>query len=178
MAIEQTLSMIKPDGVRRGLIGDVIGRFEKHGLKIRAMKMLHLSLDQARAFYAVHQGTALLRQPDAIHELRAHRGHDPGRRKRHPGQPGPHGGHRLPPGRARHHPGRFRPGHRSQHRSRFRRPRDRQSTKSPSFSTPWNRSDTKRSAFSYQLERHQTRWWHSLYRPVPRTGKVPMSLNM
>jgi nucleoside-diphosphate kinase len=55
MAVEQTLSMIKPDGVRRGLIGDVIGRFEKNGLKIKAMKMLHLSLDQARAFYAVHQ---------------------------------------------------------------------------------------------------------------------------
>ncbi|PIU53097.1 MAG: nucleoside-diphosphate kinase [Deltaproteobacteria bacterium CG07_land_8_20_14_0_80_60_11] len=55
MPIEQTLSLIKPDGVARGLIGDVIGRFEKHGLKIRAMKMLHLSLDQAQAFYAVHQ---------------------------------------------------------------------------------------------------------------------------
>jgi nucleoside-diphosphate kinase len=55
MPVEQTLSMIKPDGVKRGLIGDVIGRFEKNGLKIRAMKMLHLSLDQARAFYAVHQ---------------------------------------------------------------------------------------------------------------------------
>ena len=55
MPIEQTLSMIKPDGVQRGLIGDVMGRFEKSGLKIRAMKMLHLSLDQARAFYAVHQ---------------------------------------------------------------------------------------------------------------------------
>jgi nucleoside-diphosphate kinase len=55
MAIEQTLSLIKPDGVARGLIGEVIGRFEKHGLKIRAMKMLHLTLEQARAFYAVHQ---------------------------------------------------------------------------------------------------------------------------
>jgi nucleoside-diphosphate kinase len=55
MSIEQTLSMIKPDGVQRGLIGEVIGRFEKNGLKIRAMKMLHLSLAQARAFYAVHQ---------------------------------------------------------------------------------------------------------------------------
>lgn len=54
MAIEQTLSMIKPDGVKRGLIGEVIRRFEKHGLKIRAMKMLHLTLKQARAFYAVH----------------------------------------------------------------------------------------------------------------------------
>ena len=47
--------MIKPDGVARGLIGNVIGRFEKSGLKIRAMKMLHLSLNQAQAFYAVHQ---------------------------------------------------------------------------------------------------------------------------
>jgi nucleoside-diphosphate kinase len=55
MPIEQTLSMIKPDGVQRGLIGDVIGRFEKNGLKIKAMKMLHLSLDHARAFYAVHK---------------------------------------------------------------------------------------------------------------------------
>ncbi|MFI5330854.1 MAG: nucleoside-diphosphate kinase [Desulfobaccales bacterium] len=55
MALEQTLSMIKPDGVQRGLIGEVIGRFEKAGLKIRAMKMLHLSKSQAQSFYAVHQ---------------------------------------------------------------------------------------------------------------------------
>ena len=55
MALEQTLSMIKPDGVKRGLIGEVIGRFEKAGLKIKAMKMLHLTLAQARAFYAVHK---------------------------------------------------------------------------------------------------------------------------
>jgi nucleoside-diphosphate kinase len=55
MSIEQTLSMIKPDGVQRGLIGEVIGRFEKKGLKIKAMKMLHLSLGQAQAFYAVHK---------------------------------------------------------------------------------------------------------------------------
>jgi nucleoside-diphosphate kinase len=55
MPLEQTLSLIKPDGVARGLIGEVIGRFEKHRLKIRALKMLHLSLEAARAFYAVHQ---------------------------------------------------------------------------------------------------------------------------
>jgi nucleoside-diphosphate kinase len=55
MPLEQTLSLIKPDGVARGLIGEVIGRFEKNGLKIRALKMLHLSLSQARAFYAVHK---------------------------------------------------------------------------------------------------------------------------
>ena len=55
MAIEQTLSLIKPDGVSRGLIGEVIGRFEKAGFKIRALKMVHLTQEQARAFYAVHQ---------------------------------------------------------------------------------------------------------------------------
>ncbi len=55
MSIEQTLSMIKPDGVRRGLIGEVLGRFERAGLKIRAMKMLHLSKSQALQFYEVHQ---------------------------------------------------------------------------------------------------------------------------
>ena len=55
MSNEQTLSLIKPDGVKRGLIGEVIGRFEKNGLKIKAMKMVHLSLDQARGFYAVHR---------------------------------------------------------------------------------------------------------------------------
>jgi nucleoside-diphosphate kinase len=55
VATEQTLSLIKPDGVARGLIGEVIGRFEKNGLRIKAMKMLQLTLDQARAFYAVHK---------------------------------------------------------------------------------------------------------------------------
>ncbi len=54
MATEKTLSLIKPDGVSRGLIGEVIGRFEKAGLKIRAMKLVHLTLSQARAFYEVH----------------------------------------------------------------------------------------------------------------------------
>ena len=55
MTTEQTLSLIKPDGVKRGLIGEVMGRFEKAGLKIRALKMLHLSKAQAQQFYAVHQ---------------------------------------------------------------------------------------------------------------------------
>jgi nucleoside-diphosphate kinase len=55
MAIEQTLSLIKPDGVSRGLIGEVIGRFENAGLKIRALKMVHLTMEQAQAFYAVHR---------------------------------------------------------------------------------------------------------------------------
>jgi nucleoside-diphosphate kinase len=55
MGIEQTLSLIKPDGVSRGLMGEVIGRFERAGLTIKAMKLLHLTRSQARKFYAVHQ---------------------------------------------------------------------------------------------------------------------------
>ncbi len=53
--MERTLSIIKPDGVRRALIGEVIGRLEKAGLKIVAMKMLHMTRKQAQGFYAVHR---------------------------------------------------------------------------------------------------------------------------
>ncbi|MBM4288398.1 MAG: nucleoside-diphosphate kinase [Deltaproteobacteria bacterium] len=53
--MEQTLSLIKPDGVSRGLIGEVIGRFERAGLGIKAMKLLQLTKSQAQMFYAVHR---------------------------------------------------------------------------------------------------------------------------
>lgn len=53
--MERTLSIIKPDGVGRGLIGEVVRRFETHGIRIVAMKMLRLSMDEARKFYAVHR---------------------------------------------------------------------------------------------------------------------------
>ncbi len=52
---ERTLSIIKPDGVSRGLMGEVIKRLEQQGLKIVAMKMLQLSQAQAEGFYAVHR---------------------------------------------------------------------------------------------------------------------------
>ena len=55
MAVEQTLSIIKPDGVQKNLIGEIYGRFEKAGLEIVAAKMLHLSREQAEGFYAVHK---------------------------------------------------------------------------------------------------------------------------
>lgn len=54
MANEQTLSIIKPDAVSSNHIGEILNRLEKTGLKIVAAKMLHLSNDQAKAFYAVH----------------------------------------------------------------------------------------------------------------------------
>ena len=54
--MEETLSIIKPDGVLRNLIGDVIGRLEKEGLKISAMKMIQMDKAQAKGFYKVHEG--------------------------------------------------------------------------------------------------------------------------
>lgn len=53
--MERTLSIVKPDGVKKGVIGNVTGRFEKEGLKVVALKMVHLSTDGARGFYAVHK---------------------------------------------------------------------------------------------------------------------------
>jgi len=53
--IERTLSIIKPDGVSRGLIGEVVKRFEKNGIKIAAMKMIWMTKKQAEGFYAVHK---------------------------------------------------------------------------------------------------------------------------
>jgi nucleoside-diphosphate kinase len=55
MALERTLSIVKPDGVRRNLIGNVYQRFEKAGLRIVAARMLHLSQQQAELFYEVHK---------------------------------------------------------------------------------------------------------------------------
>jgi nucleoside-diphosphate kinase len=55
MAVERTLSIVKPDGVAKNLIGEVYRRFEKAGLKIVAAKMLKLRQDQAEGFYAVHK---------------------------------------------------------------------------------------------------------------------------
>jgi nucleoside-diphosphate kinase len=55
MTVEQTLSIIKPDGVEKNLIGEIYNRFEKAGLEIVAAKMIHLSREQAEGFYAVHK---------------------------------------------------------------------------------------------------------------------------
>jgi len=55
MSKERTLSIIKPDAVAKNLIGEINKRFEKNGLRIAAAKMLHLSKNQAEAFYNVHK---------------------------------------------------------------------------------------------------------------------------
>ena len=55
MAVEQTLSIIKPDGVQKNLIGEIYSRFERAGLQIVAARMMRLTKQQAQGFYAVHK---------------------------------------------------------------------------------------------------------------------------
>ena len=55
MSVEQTLSIIKPDGVQKNVIGEIFGRLEKASLEIVAARMIHLSREQTEGFYAVHK---------------------------------------------------------------------------------------------------------------------------
>jgi len=55
MALERTLSIVKPDAVAKNVIGEIYSRFEKAGLKIVAARMMHLTRDEAEGFYAVHK---------------------------------------------------------------------------------------------------------------------------
>ena len=54
--MERTLVIIKPDGVQRGLAGEIVSRFERRGLRIAAMKLMQISLELAQRHYAVHKG--------------------------------------------------------------------------------------------------------------------------
>lgn len=56
MAIERTLSIIKPDAVAKNIIGEIYSRFESNGLKIIAARMMHLSQADAEGFYVIHRG--------------------------------------------------------------------------------------------------------------------------
>jgi len=55
MTVEQTLSIIKPDGVQKNLIGEIYSRFEKAGLEVLAARMMQLTTEQAEGFYEVHK---------------------------------------------------------------------------------------------------------------------------
>jgi len=55
MGKQRTLSIVKPDGVRKGVVGDVVRRFETAGIRIVAMRMLQLTKTEAEGFYAVHR---------------------------------------------------------------------------------------------------------------------------
>ncbi|MDC0229591.1 nucleoside-diphosphate kinase [Deltaproteobacteria bacterium] len=55
MVLEQTLSIIKPDGVRRNLVGKILSRFEENKLRIVATKMIQMTISEAEGFYAIHR---------------------------------------------------------------------------------------------------------------------------
>ncbi|MDH2997974.1 nucleoside-diphosphate kinase [Pasteurellaceae bacterium LFhippo2] len=57
---QQTLAIIKPDATERNLIGEILACIEKNGLKVKALKMVHLTTDQAEGFYAEHKGKDFL----------------------------------------------------------------------------------------------------------------------
>ncbi len=61
MAIERTLSIIKPDGLEKGVIGKIVARFEEHGLKPVGLRLAHLSPREAEGFYAVHRARAFFK---------------------------------------------------------------------------------------------------------------------
>jgi nucleoside-diphosphate kinase len=67
MSIERTLSIVKPDGVQKNLIGEVYRRFEKAGLRIVAARMVQLSQAQAEGFYAVHRERPFFK--DLVHYM-------------------------------------------------------------------------------------------------------------
>src|SRR5688572_31599647 len=83
MALERTLSIIKPDAVAKNVIGEIYSRFEKGGLKVVAAKMKHLSRKEAEGFYAVHRERPffnalvefMIRGPVLIHRLKGESGY-------------------------------------------------------------------------------------------------------
>ncbi len=80
MAVERTLSIIKPDAVAKNVIGQIYTRFESAGLKIVAAQMRHLIRAEAEGFYAVHRARPFFNDLVEFHDLRS--GDDPGAGRR------------------------------------------------------------------------------------------------
>jgi nucleoside-diphosphate kinase len=60
--VQRTLSIIKPDGVKRNLVGKIVTKFEENNIRVAAMKMVWLSLREAAGFYAVHEGKSFYQE--------------------------------------------------------------------------------------------------------------------
>ena len=75
MAVEDTFVMVKPDGVRRGLVGEVVARMERKGLKLEHIRQLVISEDTAGRHYAEHTEKPFYPDLARVHHQRAGRGH-------------------------------------------------------------------------------------------------------
>ena len=122
MAIQQTYSMIKPDGVRNGHIGEIINRFERAGLTIERMELGMVTPEQAKANYAEHEGKpfydgliAYITSGPVVKMVVSGEG-------ARLAPPVAHGRHQPCRGGPGHHPRRFRPHHGRERDPRFRQP--------------------------------------------------------
>ena len=103
-SMERTLVLVKPDGVQRGLIGEIIGRFERKGLKVVGLRLLTVPREMAERHYAVHAGKHFYAGPGRVHHLRAGGRDCPGGARCDRHRPPPGGQDHAERGRARHHP--------------------------------------------------------------------------
>ena len=139
MATERTLSIIKPDGVEKGIIGKIISRFESNGLKPIAIRLAHLSKREAEGFYAVHKArpffddlvTFMTSGPVVLMVLEGENA--VAQEPRH------HGRHRPEEGGRGDHPQGLRHRHREEHGPRLGQPREREGRGRPT-SSPRSRS--------------------------------------
>ena len=81
MALERTFSIVKPDAVKRNLIGEIYHRIEKAGLQIVAAKMVHLTEEQASGFYAEHEGKEFFPALKRVYDVWSYHGSGTRRRR-------------------------------------------------------------------------------------------------
>ena len=130
MALERTLSIVKPDGVQKNLIGEVYRRFEQAGLKIVAARMMQLTQAQAEGFYAVHRERPFFKDlvkymssgPVIVQVLEGENAVAQ--------EPRADGRHRSEEGRQGHDPRRSRDQHRRERRARLGQRRERAAPRS------------------------------------------------
>ena len=103
--MEQTFVMVKPDGVQRGLVGEIMLRLERRGLKLIAAKFMQVSRDLAEMHYAVHKGKPFYEGLSDLYNLCPRDGDGLGRSQRRAGRQADHGCHpayEAAPGTVRH----------------------------------------------------------------------------
>ncbi len=121
---EKTLAIIKPDAVKKRIVGKIIQRIEDEGFAIARLKLVNLTLEEAKGFYAVHKEKKFFASLTEFMSSGPCRRHGPRGRERHRALAGGHGGDGPGPGRDGNAPADVRVLDRAQRRPRLGRPRD------------------------------------------------------